>query len=75
MDIWKKYLYEKTLTGNKKKDQININNKYIKNHSNSYDEIRNHVLETAESKENAFGMVLGNLPKKYKYKCLTKYFS
>jgi hypothetical protein len=64
MDIWKKYLYEKTLTGNKKKDQININNKYIKNHSNSYDEIRNHVLETPESKENAFGMVLRNLPKK-----------
>ena len=30
MDIWKKYLYEKTLTGNKKKDQININNKYKK---------------------------------------------
>ena len=64
MDIWKKYLYEKTLTGNKKKDQININNKHIKNHSNSYDEIRNHVLETPETKENAFGMVLGNLPKK-----------
>ena len=64
MDIWKKYLYEKTLTGNKKKDQININNKHIKNHSKSYDEIRNHVLETPETKENNFGMVLGNLPKK-----------
>jgi hypothetical protein len=36
----------------------------IKNHSNSYDEIRNHVLETPESKENAYGMVLGNLPQK-----------
>ena len=55
---------KKTLNGNKKKDQININNKYIKNHSNSYDEIRNHVLETPESKQNAFGMVLGNLQKK-----------
>jgi hypothetical protein len=64
MDIWKKYLYEKTLNGNKKKDQININNKHIKNHSKSYDEIRNHVLETPETKENAFGMVLQNLPKK-----------
>ena len=64
MDIWKKYLYEKTLTGNKKKDQININNKYIKNHSKSYDEIRNHVLETPETKENAIAMVVGNLPKK-----------
>jgi len=64
MDIWKMYLFEKTLNGKKKKEQININNKYIKNHSNSYEEIRNHVLETPETKENAFGMVLGNLPKK-----------
>ena len=37
---------------------------HIKNHSNSYEEIRTHVLETPESKENAFGIVLGNLPKK-----------
>ena len=45
---------KKHLTGNKKKDQININNKHIKNHSKSYDEIRNHVLETPETKENAY---------------------
>ena len=64
MDIWNLYLHEKSLSGKKKKEQININNKYIKNHSNSYEEIRTHVLETPESKENAFGMVLGNLPKK-----------
>ena len=64
MDIWNLYLHEKTINGKKKKEQININNKYIKNHSNSYDEIRNHVLETPETKENAFGMVLSNLPKK-----------
>ena len=57
-----KCMSEKTINGNKKKDQID-NNKY-KKHSNSYEEMRTHVLETPESKENAFGMVLGNLPKK-----------
>ena len=29
------YLFEKTINGKKKKEQININNKYLKNHSNS----------------------------------------
>ena len=54
MDIWKMYLFEKTINGKKKKEQININNKHIKNHSNSYEEIRTHVLETPESKKELF---------------------
>ena len=30
MDIWNLYLHEKTINGKKKKEQININNKYKK---------------------------------------------
>ena len=30
MDIWKMYLFEKTINGKKKKEQVNINNKYKK---------------------------------------------
>ena len=38
--------------------------KYFKKRDNSYDEIRNHVLETPETKENSLGQVVGNLENK-----------
>ena len=69
MDIWKLYCSDKmhkNLITNS-----NTINKYIKKRDNTYDEIRTHVLETPETKENHLNMVIGNLTNKnYKYKNL-----
>ena len=45
-------------------ENVNKNNKYIKKHEKSYEDIRTHVLETAETKTNCQAQVVGNLQKK-----------
>jgi hypothetical protein len=45
-------------------EDINKNKKYIKKHEKSYEEIRTHVLETPESKEQCVAQVIGNISKK-----------
>ena len=62
MDIWNCYTHEKS---HKKKMENSQNiNKYLKKRDTSYDEIRNHVLETPETKENSLGQIVGTLKKK-----------
>ena len=65
MDIWNLYIHEKT--HRKKIENIKNNNNILKRYDKSYDEIRNHVLETPETKENHLSQVIGNLPRKKKY--------
>ena len=62
MDIWNLYIHEKT--HRKKSENIKNNNNILKRYDKSYDEIRNHVLETPETKENHLSQVIGNLPRK-----------
>ena len=62
MDIFNSYKSQKTQ--NKEIENVNKNNKYIKKHEKSYEDIRNHVLETPESKPNCQAQVIGNLQKK-----------
>jgi hypothetical protein len=59
MEIWNDYCTNKSKNP-KKLDYKNIKHKY----DESYNEIRNHVLETPESKENHLSQVVGNLPRK-----------
>ena len=68
MDIWNLYIHERT--HRKKTENIKNNNNILKRYDKSYDEIRNHVLETPETKENHLSQVIGNLPRKNKYKSL-----
>ena len=57
------FIYMKRNT--KRKWKISKKNKNIlKRYDKSYDEIRNHVLETPETKENHLSQVIGNLPRK-----------
>ena len=62
MDIWNLYIHERT--HRKKTENIKNNNNILKRYDKSYDEIRNHVLETPETKENHLSQVIGNLPRK-----------
>ena len=60
MDIWNLYL-----NGKKHTNKIeNIKNNNLKRYDKSYEEIRNHVLETPETKENHLSQVITNLPRK-----------
>ena len=61
MDIWNNYILE--IKHKKKVDNIK-NNNILKQYSKSCDEIRNHVLETPETKENHLSQVIANLPRK-----------
>ena len=57
------FIYMKRNT--KRKWKISKKNKNIlKRYDKSYDEIRNRVLETPETKENHLSQVIGNLPRK-----------
>jgi hypothetical protein len=58
MDIWNVYLHE---IKHKKKMENIKNNNILKRYEKSYEEIRNHVLETPETKENHLSQVIGNL--------------
>ena len=69
MDIWNVYLHE---IKHKKKMENIKNNNILKRYEKSYEEIRNHVLETPETKENHLKL-LETYQEKNKYKCL-KYF-
>ena len=52
------------MRNHKKKIENSQNiSRYLKKRDTSYDEIRNHVLETPETKENYLGQVVGNLQK------------
>ena len=62
MEIWNLYLSEKK--HKQKMENIKNNNNILKRYDKSYDEIRNHVLETPETKENHLSQVIGNLPRK-----------
>ena len=62
MEVWKKYMHQKC--HHKKVENVQNVNKYLKKRDSSYDEIRNHVLETPESKENSLAQVVGGLKKK-----------
>ena len=62
MDIWNCYLHE--MKHKKKLEHIKNNNNIFKKYDKSYDDIRNHVLETPETKENHLSQVIGNLPRK-----------
>ena len=62
MEIWNLYLSERK--HKKKMENIKTNNNILKRYDKSYDEIRNHVLETPETKENHLSQVIGNLPRK-----------
>ena len=62
MDIWNNYIFE--IKHKKKVENIKNNNNILKKYSKSYDEIRNHVLETPETKENHLSQVIANLPRK-----------
>ena len=62
MDIWNEYLHERK--HKKKMENIKNNNNILKKYDKSYDEIRTHVLETPETKENHLSQVIGNLPRK-----------
>jgi hypothetical protein len=62
MEIFNAYKTQKTQS--KQMEDINKNKKYIKKHEKSYEEIRTHVLETPESKENSVSQVIGNISKK-----------
>ena len=62
MEIWNLYLSERK--HKKKMENIKNNNNILKRYDKSYDEIRNHVLETPETKENHLSQVIGNLPRK-----------
>ena len=59
--VWNEYIH-------KKKPETKIghiqNNKYLKKYDQTYNEIRNHVLETHETKENHLSQVISSLPKK-----------
>ena len=61
MDIWNLYIHERT---HRKKTENIKNNNILKRYDKSYDEIRNHVLETPETKENHLSQVIGNLTRK-----------
>ena len=61
MDIWNVYLHE---IKHKKKMENIKNNNILKRYEKSYEEIRNHVLETPETKENHLSQVIGNLSRK-----------
>ena len=61
MDIWNVYISERK--HGKKKENIK-NNNILKKYDKSYDDIRTHVLETPETKENHLSQVIGNLPRK-----------
>ena len=62
MDIWNQYLHEKK--HKKKMEHIKNNNNILKKYDKSYDDIRTHVFETPETKENHLSQVIGNLPRK-----------
>ena len=62
MDIWNVYISERK--HKKKIENIKNNNNILKKYDKSYDEIRTHVLETPETKENHVSQVIGNLPRK-----------
>ena len=62
MEIFNAYKTQKTQS--KQMEDINKNKKYIKKHEKSYEEIRTHVLETPESKEQCVAQVIGNMSKK-----------
>ena len=62
MEIWNLYLSERK--HKKKMQKIKHNNNILNRYDKSYDEIRNHVLETPETKENHLSQVIGNLPRK-----------
>ena len=59
LEIWSNYSSHKSKNP-KKLDYKTIKHKY----DESYNEIRNHVLETPETKENQLSQVVGNLPRK-----------
>ena len=61
MDIWNVYISERK--HGKKKENIK-NNNILKKYDKSYDDIRTHVLETQETKENQLSQVVGNLTRK-----------
>ena len=61
MDIWNVYINERK---RKKKMENTNNNSILKKYDKSYDDIRTHVLETPETKENHLSQVIGNLPRK-----------
>ena len=62
MEIFNAYKTQKKQS--KQMEEINKNKKYIKKHEKSYEEIRTHVLETPESKEQCIAQVIGNISKK-----------
>ena len=62
MDIWNVYLHE--IKHKKKMENIKNNSNILKRYEKSYEEIRNHVLETPETKENHLSQVIGNLSRK-----------
>jgi hypothetical protein len=62
MDIWNVYISERK--HKKKMENKNKNDNILKKYDKSYDEIRTHVLETPETKENHLSQVIGNLPRK-----------
>ena len=62
MEIFNAYKTQKTQS--KQMEDINKNKKSIKKHEKSYEEIRTHVLETPESKEQCVAQVIGNISKK-----------
>ena len=62
MEIFNAYKTQKTQS--KQMEDINKNKKYIKKQEKSYEEIRTHVLETPESKEQCVAQVIGNMSKK-----------
>ena len=59
LEIWSNYSSHKSKNP-KKLDYKTIKHKY----DESYNEIRNHVLETPESKDQCVAQVIGNLVKK-----------
>ena len=61
MDIWNVYISERK--HGKKMENIK-NNNILKKYDKSYDDIRTHVLETPETKENQLSQVVGNLARK-----------
>ena len=62
MDIWNLYIHGKKHTN--KRENLKNNNNILKRYEKSYEEIRNHVLETPETKENHLSQVIANLPRK-----------
>ena len=62
MDIWNNFLNEY-----KNKKPINMKHnvdKYIKQHEKSYEDIRNSVMETPETKENHIENIISKIAKK-----------